>query len=122
MFFVKVSLNKSTIHGIGLFANQSIEQGTVIYKSDEDLDLLISPSELSRMDEQRQNTIKHYGYFDREKGKWHLAYDDIRFCNHSKSPNIGLKGGCLVALRDISDGEELSQDYSDFEELRKELR
>ncbi len=122
MFHVKIELKKSKIHGIGLFAGQDISKGQKIYTGNENLDLFLSEEECSKLALDEQNTIKHYGYFDKAKSKWHLSFDDIRFCNHSSDGNITLKEKSLVAKRDIAKGEELTQDYREFEQLREKLR
>ena len=89
------------------------------------MDLTISQEDFDTLDIFSQQHIKHYGYFDTRSEQWHLAFDDIRFCNHSKDSNITQKESnseyVLVAKRDIKKGEELLQDYSEFEELREEL-
>lgn len=121
MFHVRVELRQSAWHGIGLFAGEDISKGEKIYTENLSLDLLLSESEFSMLSDDEKKTIKHYGYFDKNKRKWHLAFDDIRFCNHSVDPNLILKDGSLVAKKDIKKDEELTQDYRDFEELRAEL-
>jgi len=121
MFHVKIKLKKSRIHGIGLFAAQSIKKGQKIYTHNDRLDLFVSEEEFSSLEEDEKTTIKHYGYFDKNKNKWHLAFDDIRFCNHSFHGNINLEGKNLIAKKDIKKGEELTQNYIEFEDLRKEL-
>lgn len=121
MFHVKTKLKESRIHGIGLFADQDIIKGSKIYSISEDLDLFLTDNALLDLSEDEIRTIKHYGYFDKEKSVWHLAFDDIRYCNHEKNANMILSTNCLIAKRDIKKGEELTQDYSEFEELRPEL-
>lgn len=121
MFFKKVYLDKSPIHGFGLFAAEDIPKTEPVYRHNLLLDLTLSDSEYSKLTEHEQKLIAHYGYFDKNIKKWHLAHDDIRFCNHSKKPNLKLLKDQLIAKRLIHKGEELTQDYSDFEHLRKEL-
>lgn len=122
MFFIKIHLDKSKVHGIGLFASEDIKKGAKIYAPNLELDLFLTEKQFNALHEKEQEMIKHYGYFDKKMGKWHLAHDDIRYCNHSTSPNIGLKQGILIALKDINKDEEILQDYSDFEEVRNNLR
>lgn len=63
---------------------------------------------------------------DPKNNKWHLAFDDIRFCNHSKNGNVTISKNDtkyqLIAKRNINQGEEITQDYKEFEKLRKELK
>ncbi len=120
MFHVKTKLKESKIHGIGLFAEQDIPKGTLIYSRNENLDINIPNSELSKLSKNEADTIKHYGYFDQKSKKWHLSFDDIRFCNHKKESNIENKHGKLYARKNISKGEELTDNYTEFEDSKRE--
>ena len=42
MFYIKYKIKKSNIHGLGLFADENISQGTKIYEENPLLDLLLS--------------------------------------------------------------------------------
>lgn len=86
------------------------------------MDLYISDEELMKLDSDEIKTIKHYGFFDKEKKQWHYAFDDIRFCNHSSQGNIVLKDGSLNAINAIKKGEEITQNYSEFEKLREDIQ
>jgi len=116
MFYIKTRLGKSKIHGIGLFTDQDIKKGNPIYKHNNKLDLQLSKKELESLDIREQETIKKYGYIDKKSKKWRLDYDDIRFTNHSATPNMSLgSSGNIIALKNIKKGEELTQSYKDFE-------
>jgi uncharacterized protein len=122
MFYVKTDLGKSLIHGIGLFSKRDIKKGERVYKSNPNLDLILSDLQFGRLEDKEKERIAHYGYFNKRTKKWHLAHDDIRFCNHSSGGNLTQVENRLIAKRDIKKGEELTQDYSEFEELREELK
>lgn len=122
MFHVKVKLKESDLHGIGLFADQHIKKGQAVYTINESLDLKISIYDFELLSNDEQQTICHYGYLDKSGDYWHLSFDDVRFCNHSRKGNIKLVGNRLIAKRDISKGEELTQNYSEFENLRRVLK
>jgi SET domain-containing protein len=115
MFYIKTKIDRSKIHGLGLFAMQNVEKGDKIYKHNDNLDLLLTKDKFEILPEKEKKLILHYGYIDKKTGKYRLDHDDIRFVNHSKKPNIGLNiNGIIVALRDIKKGEELTQNYSEF--------
>ncbi len=122
MFHLQTVLKPSPIHGIGLFADESAVKGERVYTSNNNLDLIVTPEQLSRLSEDVQRTIKHYGMLNRKEKCWCLAFDDIRFCNHSKNANLTLQEYALVATRDIQKGEELTHNYAEIEDLREELR
>lgn len=121
MFHVKVKVMPSKIHGLGLFAEESIPKDSIVYSINESLDLIISLEKFDELSENEQQTIKHYGYFNKQKRSWHLSFDDIKFCNHSFKSNITLINNNLVATKDINKNEEITQNYEEFETLRKEL-
>lgn len=126
MLLIKAYLAKSKIHGIGLFAGQDIKSGTVIYKTSPGLDLELSEEQFKKIDDASKRLIQHYGYQSKENKKWHLAFDNIRFCNHSEKNNLTKSKiygtDHLIATKNIKKGEELLQNYNEFENLREELQ
>ncbi|WP_066017149.1 SET domain-containing protein-lysine N-methyltransferase [Endozoicomonas atrinae] len=125
MFYINVQVKPSPVHGNGLFTAEPVSAGTTIYQGNADLDLIISEEKFSTLDAAEQQFISHYGAHSRQDQQWHLAHDHIRFCNHSNDPNVTLSypdansHSCqIVAVCDINAGEELLQDYREFEELR----
>ncbi len=121
MFHVKVIVKESGVHGLGLFADEPIAQEQLVYTSNPDLDLVLSKAAFEMLAPEEQAHIAHYGFKD-TMGFWHLAHDDIRFCNHSKNGNVTLTEEGIVATRDIDKGEELLQDYGEFEDLDESRR
>lgn len=126
MLLIKAYLAKSKIHGIGLFAGQDIKAGAVVYKASPNLDLKLTDEQFKKIDEPSQRLIQHYGYQNKETNNWHLAFDNIRFCNHSEKNNLVKSkiygNNHLVATKNIKKGEELLQNYNEFEHLREELQ
>ncbi len=121
MFYIKVDIGPSKLHRIGLFAQENVKKDQKIYSVNGNLDLFLTEKEFSKLSENEQHTIKHYGFFDKRKNAWHLSFDDIRFCNHDPDGNMTLSGTDLIAKRDIKSGEELTEDYAEFETPRKKV-
>lgn len=119
MLLVKTYLDRSTIHGIGLFAGERIPAGTVVWRRSPEIDLLLEPAQLDRLHAAARAQVEKYSYLDRMLGKLVLCGDDARFFNHSDTPNChdfpDASGGTTVAARDIERGEELTSDYSSFD-------
>jgi len=88
MLLVKTYLDKSKIHGIGLYADQFIPKGKAAYERSPNLDINLSKKSFNKLDYYSKKQIKHYGHMSLKRNKWHLAFDDIRFCNHSKNGNV----------------------------------
>lgn len=126
MILVKTFLGKSKTHGIGLFANENIKSGTTIYKPSPGLDIKITGEEFSKLEKNCQETIRHYGIKSKADSMWHLAFDNLRFCNHSKNSNLSQSeinnDKYLMAIQDIKKGEELLHNYNEVEILRDVLK
>ena len=122
MFHIKTLIKKSSLHGIGLFADENVFKGQNVYTENQKLDLFLSNKEFSKLSTNEKTTIQHYGYFDMKRNKWHLNFDDIRFCNHDINGNITLQNGILKAKKNIKKGEVLTQNYGEFEKLRDKLK
>lgn len=119
MLLVKTYLDRSAIHGIGLFAGERIAKGTVVWRRAPEIDLLLDPADLERLHPTSREQIEKYTYLDQRLRKLVLCGDDARFFNHSDAPNChdfpDADGGTTVAARDIERGEELTSDYSSFD-------
>lgn len=126
MIKVKTILKESLIHkgGIGLFIVEPIKKGEIIVvPSTSGLDIELEEKDFVRLPKKEQEVILHYGFRNKFNNKFHLNFDDARFINHSKEGNLKLdeKTHNLFAIRDIEAGEELTQDYSEFKDLREGL-
>jgi len=127
MLKVKTYLDKSEIHGIGVFAGEDIEKNQIIWCFDERFDKVIDVEDvllLSISEHAFQNEITFiykYAYHDKQLNKWILSSDNDRFTNHSRTANTKpLENGCVVAARDIRKGEELTINYYDIDEFAHE--
>jgi SET domain-containing protein len=114
MLLVKTRLGESSIHGIGVLANEFIPKGTLVWKWHEGVDQNISTQLVDALPDIAKEYIKRYSWFS---GGWYcLCSDNDRFLNHSDNPNCGLLGDWGdVALKDIQIGEELTVDYRKFD-------
>ncbi len=123
MLLIKTKLKESSIHGIGLFADEFIPKGTKIWKFMPGFDLAFTPRELQKFPETARKFIHWYGYRSLHSGRYILCADDARFYNHHEIPNtigIDLEGteeeGADIAVRDIQKGEEITYNYKDPKE------
>ena len=124
MLLVKTYLDKSKIHGIGLFAGEFIKKGRSIWKFTLNIDFYISKKEFDRLPKLSKAWVKHYGYYDKQSKKWTICVDDARFFNHSDNPNTdNITGKETIAKRNIKKGEELTCDYFEFDaDARRKLK
>lgn len=96
--------------GFGVFATQFIPKGTITWALDE-LDQILDPLEVDKIDSYRHEILKKYSYRNQE-GKYVLCWDLGRYVNHSFHANcMGTAYEFEVAIRDIFPGEQLTDDY-----------
>lgn len=121
MLTVRAGVKPSEIQGVGLFADEKILKGTVIWKFDPRFDILFDPEEVKRMPEVQRDLIHYYAHLSSVTGKYVYSIDDSRFTNHSIHGNMddvafaGEPETRAVANRDIEAGEELLDDYRSFD-------
>lgn len=119
MIHVKYKLKHSELHGIGLFVDQSVNSGDVIYTASPLLDLNLSQEEFESLDQKEKDEVLWWGFYDQPSQKWHVDFDVSKFINHSDDATVAqhedYEDAYLVATRDLSIGEELTQNYLEFE-------
>lgn len=112
--------------GIGLFADENIKYGTVVWKFDDGIDMLFTDELFSSAPKDKQDQIKKHAYYDEALKVWVLCADDAVMFNHSDNPNCREEKdskyfqGRTVAIKDIKQGEEITCDYFEFDAKAKE--
>lgn len=118
MIHVKYKLDKSPIDGIGIFADQNVQKGNLVYTVSPLLDVNITQLQFDSLEEVQKQEIEYWGYWFEPGKVWHVDFDDIHFINHSFTANtaqdFSRPEAPLVATRDIRAGEELTQNYLEF--------
>jgi len=115
MLLVKTYIDKSTIHGIGLFAEEFIPKDTLVWKMS-DLDLMLEKEKFKFLPETAQEYLRKHGDWDKELRKITMSFDNDKFMNHSFTPNIRYDSQKTFAKRDIQIGEEMTINYYEFDE------
>jgi len=111
MLLVKAWVGVSKIHGFGLIAHEFIPRGTIVWRLVPGFDVVLTDEELLRLPTPIQEHVLYYGFFDSTLKKHILCADDDRFSNHSDDANTELYGDYSIAIRDIHEGEEMTEDY-----------
>jgi len=113
MLRVRTRIGPSAIHGIGLFAEQEIPRGTLIWEFLPTFDVTFDRAAFERLPAETQRNVDKYAFLDREQNVFVLCGDDARFMNHSTEPNTWeVSESCTLASRDIAAGEEITCDYA----------
>ena len=114
MMLVRNYIDKSPIHGIGVFAGEFIPAGTCIWELTPGCDQVYSDEMLAPLEPVQRDIILFYGYVEPGMEGVILCCDNARHYNFSSDPNSGsderAKHGArsTYALRDIAEGEELT--------------
>ncbi|KPJ98366.1 MAG: hypothetical protein AMJ60_08485 [Desulfobacterales bacterium SG8_35] len=119
MLKVRTYLSTSTVHGIGVYADEDIPRGTVIWEFNPHVDLVYTPDEWNNVSasisEPSLAVLKRYSY--KEKGNHYLCLDNAQFMNHCATLfNVEdhQEGSLMLARCDIRKGEELLCNYFQF--------
>lgn len=113
MLLVKTYLDKSPIHGLGVFAGEFIRKGTKIWRFVEGFDRCYTPKQFAKLPKPAREFLKNYGY--RVDGEVLFTVDNDHHMNHSEKPNTLLRGGYVIAVRNIAKGVEITNDYREFD-------
>jgi hypothetical protein len=113
MLLVKTYLDRSPIHGLGVFASEAIRKGTKIWRFVDGFDRVYSPEAFARLPKPAQDFIQHYGY--QVDGEILLTVDNDHHMNHSDDANTCWRVDHIVAKRDIALGEEITNNYRLFD-------
>lgn len=119
MIHISYKLKSSDLHGVGLFADQPIKQGELVYTASPLLDLNITQQQFDSLNQKEKDEILWWGFFDEPSQLWHVDFDVSKFINHAYDATLTQDEkhdeAYLVATRDIQPGEELTQNYLEFE-------
>lgn len=115
MLLVKTRIGPSSIHGTGLFADEFIPKGAVIWRFIEGLDIDIPQSQYDDLPIHAQRYLQTHGFYD--SGRWIMSGDHGQFINHSTNANTitGRGRDDLTATVNIQIGEEITEDYKSFD-------
>jgi SET domain-containing protein len=113
MLLVKTYLDKSDIHGFGVFAGEFISKGKKIWRFVDGFDRVYSPREFSKLPKAARDFIRFHGY--RVDGEILLTVDHDRHINHSEDANTTWRNGYSIARCDIAKGSEITNDYREID-------
>ena len=123
MLYVKTKVLPSKIQGLGLFADEFIPKGTVIWKFTPGFDQKFTREQILSFPKQVQVYLAKYAWLSSKSNLYCFSSDNGKYFNHSSDPNVrseykegGEEEVVTTAIKDIQVGEEITDDYSNFEE------
>ncbi len=123
---VKTKIKESSVHGIGLFADQHIPKGTEIWQFTPGFDQKFTREQILSFPDLLQIYMYNYSWRSKKTRLYCFSADNGKYFNHSDTPNVlseyrdGEDEVAVIALRDIKIGEELLDNYLSFEDEESE--
>ncbi|MFO1129550.1 MAG: SET domain-containing protein [Rhodospirillales bacterium] len=114
MMLVKNYVAPSGIHGVGVFAGESIAKGTRLYQFVEGVDITMTREQAAAYSTEFARFMNIFAYVDPIDRTMVISIDNSRFMNHSDDPNTDWDDTFGWATRDIDKGEEITCDYYNF--------
>lgn len=125
MYLIKIETRVSGIDGKGVFSLEKISKNTLVWKYDSSHDKSISIEEYNNSDKETQDEFDRVAYLSPTTNRYVYPpeSDPARFTNHSKQNNLSIVVNrrisdepYFIANRDIAVGEELTNNYLEFDE------
>ena len=125
MFLVPTEVRVSTIQGRGTFAGRKILQGEVVWVYQPDHDRAMSVAQYQALDDAGRTELDKIAYLSAESNLYIYppADDPALYVNHSDHHNLTSVTDHnispephFVANRDIDSGEELTNNYAEFDQ------
>lgn len=110
MLIVPNYVSRSDIHGLGVFAAETIADGTLVWEFNPIIDVEIDILEILNLPVSAGD-LALMRSFCTASGKTILSRDNGVFLNHSDHPNTISNDIGLFAARNIKAGEEITENY-----------
>jgi len=129
MYLVSISAKESIIEGKGVFAEQDIKKGEIVWKFVEGHDKTVSLDEYALLGAEAREYLDKVAYLSATSHQYIFPPEDdpALYTNHDAEhhnlsvvvdPHVSDEP-FFVANRDIAKGEELTNNYHEFDEAIK---
>lgn len=120
LFRTEVKVATDPRMGLGLFATEFIPKGSIVWEFVEGVDIKVSADRVEKMSEVQQEYFEKYAWV--EDDYYYSSCDLTNFVNHSYQPNLKIIDEVMISLRDIYPGEELFENYAEFDDCFDEYK
>lgn len=127
MMLVRNYIDKSPIHGLGIFAGEFIPKGTRVWEFTRGCDQVYAEADLAALHPVQREIIMFYCYVEIGRDGVVLCCDNARHFNYARDFNCGPGDHTVdgyvstFALRDIREGEELTFSIEEDEDAMRKL-
>lgn len=120
LFRTEVKVATDPRMGLGLFATDFIPKDSIVWEFVEGVDIKVSVDRVEQMSEAQQEYFEKYAWV--ENDYYYSSCDLTNFVNHSYQPNLKIIDKIMISLRDIYPGEELFENYAEFDDCFDEYK
>lgn len=126
MYITKITVKESPIDGKGVFTLRDIKSGEVVWKFDSTHDKTLTVTEFNALNNEERQALRRVAYLSKNTKRWIYPpeNDPALYTNHSKNNNLSAvldesisDEPFFVANRDIAVGEELTNNYNEFDDF-----
>lgn len=125
MYLFPVTIRKSSIEGMGVFTEENIKKGAIVWKYNPDHDQCLSQDEYRALSASKKTYLEKVAYLSPTTHQYIFPpdKDPALYTNHdAKRHNLSVvtdhsisSEPYFIANRDISQGEELTNNYHEFD-------
>lgn len=129
MYIVPVEVKDSSIDGKGVFTKENIKKDSIVWRFTKGHDKKMTQQQFAQLDPSKQKELQRIAYLSPTTGLWVMPPDGDTACYTNHSPNsnnlnvkVDLKISdepIFIANRDVETGEELTNNYLEFDEKTK---
>ena len=129
MYMVSAEIKKSSIDGKGVFAKRDIKKDSIVWQYADGHDRKMAVNDFDNLDDATKNSLRRVAYLSPTSGMWVIPpkNDPACYTNHSPDDyNTTAKldpktsdEPIFVANRDIKSGEEITNNYLEFDNNTK---
>jgi SET domain-containing protein len=117
MLLISTYVAQSSIEGLGVFADEFVPSGSLIWSLNPKFDIFVHEAEIGTLPPHMRGFIARFSYPHLDQPGYRvLDADNGRFMNHTLRPNTDFrifdKG---YGLMDIARGEEITCNYHEFD-------
>jgi SET domain-containing protein len=120
LFRTEVKVATDPRMGLGLFATEFIPKDSIVWEFVEGVDIKVSADRVEQMSEAQQEYFEKYAWV--EDDYYYSSCDLTNFVNHSYQPNLKIIDEIMISLKDIYPGEELFENYAEFDDCFDEYK
>jgi SET domain-containing protein len=131
MYMITTEIKDSPIDGKGVFSLETIPKSKIVWLFKEGHDVRKTKKEFDSLSDSDKGRLEKTAYLSPWSGLWVYPPDGdpAEFTNHSPKNNLSVKFNAdvspepyFVANRDITVGEELTNNYHEFDEITRSTK